>query len=365
MKSYLTRIKIVLMLCFLISQIFVASKGYCEGYGYVFSADWQYQVLSTDFQPLFKGDLRSELLQLVKDERLKRIIAKTSIYEIWHDVENHRLFFLIGQGQEDKFYGFIIFKLEPLRYSLKYTYFLEKELTLSESPVDFLMYNKGNRFLVSYWANKTAETYKLTTDSYDANSFKLIQEYSDTLFGISRTSCIINDKELYNGQLFNIDTGVEIKKAGIPLGIYIYDCENNHALGISSKTIREPVTLLLVNLKNDPISKKEIKTNEIITGYTGHNEWYLSKDAKIIIRDEWQKEGKTGRLVFFDIEKDTKKEIKISRKYPYGGGILGFSLSGEFLFYNSTDKLYVINLKDQKIIREIQEPSSPVGIIWP
>jgi hypothetical protein len=361
--------KVLLMLCFLMIQFYAANR-YCTGYGYVFSNDFlEYQVLGTDFQLLTEGKLKVELLKLIKDKKLKQILNTASYFEVLHDAESNKAVFLIGQGQEDKYYGFLIFQMEPLRYELRYVSFIsliEKGIVMTETPIHYLIYN--NKLYISYWVEHTPKT-----EVYDINtsSPSLVKEYSypsykisDPYFGIrSKTSCILDGK-LYSRHLFDINSGEMVTKAGIPPKFFSVDCKNGYLLEISSISIEEPVTLLLENLNTDPIIRKKVETSEKITGFSG-DEWYLSKDANFIIRDERKENAKTGRLVFIDVDTKEKKEINVPLLEQYGNKIAGFSLSGKLMFYRSGQTLYVINLEKLELEKTLNLPFAPLGIVWP
>jgi hypothetical protein len=318
--------------------------------------------LGLKYEVLKEGDFYEEATKEVSEQADKYVIKGTNVYKIFYDPEKKIALFLIGQGQSNKYLGFLAFQTEPL----KFINFLKKEITM-EFPLNLQFYGKGNCFLLSYWANKQTEEFKPTTEAYDVHTLQETKKYSNPLFRINEISCLINDR-LFNGRFFDINNGEEIIVPGLSSGLVvygIYDCKNGYALGRSSSTIKEPITLVLMDLNATTISKKEIKTDERIIGLNISNEWYLSRDAKYIIRDEQKEDGRTGRLVFIDIQDKKKTELKIVRKSPYGGGILGFSMSGRLLFYDSIDKLNVIDIQTHKVIKEIQLPFRPVGIIWP
>jgi hypothetical protein len=341
--------------------IFVGGVGYCAN-DYLFSSDGNYQVGDSNYKIVKEGNIYSETISNVREMENKHILG-TEIWKVFYSEEANIIFFLIGEGQANKYYGFMIFQLA----TMKFLHFLELEINLSESPVNLLIYKKTNRFYLSYWNTGKKNHITLETKAYDLKSFELLQTYNNQKFIIDERSCIVDDK-LFNGHFFNISTGEGITMAGLSSGVVvygIYDCKNGYALGRSSSTIKEPITLVLIDLNATTISKKEIKTDERIIGLNISNEWYLSRDARYIIRDEQKEDGRTGRLVFIDVEGKKKTELYIPRKSPYGGGILGFSLSGKLLFYDSIDKLNVIDIQTQKVIKEILLPFRPVGIIWP
>jgi hypothetical protein len=347
---------VVMVTIFTAAIVFVGEGGYCVN-NYLFSDDGNYQIRDSNYGIIKEGNIYNETVQ--ENQEIGIAIKATDIYKIVYIEKQNRILFLIGQGRENKYYGFLIFQIEPM----KFVHFLEMEINISESSVNVLTYEKGDRFYISYWTKQNGD-FKPKTEAFSLKTFELVQDYSNVDFVINQISCIIDD-ELFNGQLFDMKTGEKVMRTDLPFKYFIYDCKNGIALGISSTTISEPVTLVVSNLKADPMIKKEIKTHEFIIGFSGQGEWRLSNDAKYIIRDERKEEGETGRLVFWSLESGKKTELKIVRKSPYGGGILGFSLSGKLLFYDSIDKLNVIDIQTQKVIKEILLPFRPVGIIWP
>lgn len=349
----------MIFLATFLTGLFITTPGECLQTRYVFFSDWKYRILDPSYKIVKEGDLRAEIVSEGKKQQIKSIFEKSSIYKVYADADANRLFLLLGEGQASKFVGFVILEVDSLRF----VQFLEKKMTM-EFPVEFISHAKRNKFFVTYFAQPEGRDPYPVTEIYDLKSIQLIKKFSDTSFYLNDSACFVGDK-LFNGRLFDIDAGTEIQSDSLPLGMTIYDCQAGYVLAASSKTIDEPLRLVIVNLNANPATVKEIKPGEIIAGFSSRDEWYLSKDAKKIIRDEKRKEGKSGTLVFFDIDTGKKNKIKINRKSPYGQGVLGFSLSGELLFYNSQGKLYIVNIYEQQILQEMQMPSNVVGVVWP
>ncbi len=361
---------VAVVLCQLFACFFAVSNGYCGSYGYIFSFDMKYIVLNERFEKVTEGDFKDELKGQTNDPGVNSVIYPAYAHKMFYNNENNQLFFLIAAGRANIYDGFLVTRINPLKYEPKYVAFLEKKMTM-EMDVDLLFYNKDNKFFLSYYEVKKGDPsleldYISRTEVHNALNFELAKEYSGTFFRINRKSCLIADR-LYNGRLFNINTGEQIAKKGIPLGIPIYACKNGHVLAKPMTEIREPFKPLLVDIASEPISKKEINLNEKLFSFNPSDEWLLSNDAGVIIMDERKEKsvGKTGRLVFFDVNKGTQKEILVTAKPSAYNRILGFSLNGDLLFYHSENKVFVIDIKKQKLIKEFQIPFGALGIIWP
>ena len=350
----ITLIVIIVVVCFV-----VVKSGYCQTQGVVISSAGDYLFINTaDYRVSERLNLKESLNAESSDANFKNILRKVSIYDVFEDVQGNRLFISIGQGQENKMYGFLIFQLTPF----KFIRFVELEMALG--PIGFFMYHKGNVLILSYVKGNESVGYKTTTAAFNAQSYELVKEYSNRLFKISRKNvCLINDELYINNKYFiSIYSGSVIREEKLDTPLW---CEDGHSLAILSNDSNAPAVLSLYDLASKPRSKKEIRTGEHIDSINSE-EWYVTRKGEFIVREEWRKgKGRTGRLVFFDAKKDKKKELKLAKINSHDKGIIGFSLSGDLLFYNSDNMLNIVNVVTQQIYKQIQLPFNPIAVVWP
>lgn len=325
---------------------------------FMISSDWNYQVFGADYQIIKNGNLSTELKKQNDDLAFKEIIDNSNIHKVFYDNNSKKMFMVVGNYKAGIYDGIIVYDLS----TYKMVKFISKKMSF-EGDVFLKVDNKANVVYISFLADGQSSSDALTTEAYNNVSYDFIKKYLNTSFEINNHACVFDGK-IFDGRIYDLNTGIEIKKTGIPLGVYLYDCQNGYALGILSDDISEPVKLLLTNISADPISKREIQTSESIEAINTANEFYLSKDAKFIIRDE-QSNGptKTGRLLFIEVNTGINKEIKLPT-YSNAKGIVGFSTTGEVLLYNVGTKLYLISVSNQNIVKELNLPFEPQAVIW-
>lgn len=327
---------------------------------YLFSATWRYVTLDNAFKTSADSDLREKILPTVRSGELKFILETTQIYKVYSPISANRIYMLLGRGKENRFYGVLVVQNKPV----KLLHFIALEMTM-EFPVG--IYEHDNTLYLTYGKvekpSGNTGKYEPQTVAYNVvKDFELTKTYTNKHFFVNDITCGI-DGELYNGRMFNPTTGDEVQRSGIPLGVYVYDCQDGNVLGMVSKSVAEPAQLLVANLGVQPITRRVITTDERIIGFNT-DEWRLTPNAAYIIRDEQSRQGRTGKLVFIDVAKNVANEIRIPSDLSMSSGILGFSPDGRYLLYASDKKIHVVELASRSVKQVVPLSFSAIGIVF-
>lgn len=356
-KHILGLLPLVASLCLCLPQASLAG-------GTIFTFYWEYIVLDNNFETQRKGNLRAELLETITDPQLRKVVAITELHRVFRSEDPNRLYLLVGQMQGDEYFGLLVVQFKPL----KVLHFIDQRAAMQYGAG---LMEIGDKFYLTWWESALGaksgpeREARRVTHAYDRRSFNLTHAYRDTLLGIGHVACLLDGK-FYNGTLFSLPAGEEIQWPGIPLRLRVYDCFDGRVLAILTTTIEVSAKMLVARPTPEKLLKTEVATNEFIGGFNTAA-WFLSKDVKEIIRDDFPYYGSgvhETRLVFIDINSGAKKVVKLDRGDSSGSGRIEFSPRRDLLFYKSYKDLYIISTEKHEILKKISVPYTMANVIW-
>ncbi|MDH4227016.1 MAG: hypothetical protein OEV59_04580 [Deltaproteobacteria bacterium] len=336
--------------------------------GIVFARDGQYAIISeTDYSIVKTGDLWEDFKTKLDPSMKEEFFAEYGvrlILEVTPDMERNRFFVCTGLPAEDVFDGCFALKYPEMDF----LGLIKQGGPFVVNPSGKKMYKGGSVYDNTTFAelnNYEDAIYKLPT--IDPGDF-----YEDKAFRISKDACFIDEKRLFtSGRVFDISTAPPtfLYNPGILYDIGPGDdCINEKVLNFGSVNAEE--TLQEYSIL-DLLTSKEI--GRVTMPYDKYPEsigdYFLSKDIKYIISDVRNEANSfAGILRFYDIASNTlKAEIKLPiPEVDSAVGRLGLSKSGDLLFYKTGgDKLFVISVKDTKLLKKLILPFEPDEVIWP
>ncbi len=356
--------------------LFVVSAGSNRAQGaqgYAFGVDGEYVAIETGtFRIVGSGNLWSTFFD--SDAQRQEFTAKAGIdppllpavkiSRPTTDSPRNRVFFLIGITKLGEDFGYLIARLDTLKYI--------DVLPRSMSPEDagILVDPAGALIYVSH-GDPGSDT--ISTVVYDGSTLQLLREYEDSQPYVNTPSCFVSAQSLYaNGVLFDTRNEGVIRELPSSLSEKPVSCEKGLLLLVT--TPPDGTTNLKVYDIASSQTVRETRTGLVLDA-VHDGEWRLSKDARLIIRNEtitvFLPDGdrtirRTGKLVFFDVQSGRQVgTIQLVLDDPDDNGIRGASPDGGLLFFYSGKKLYVVDLIQLALVKEIVLPFRPVGIIWP
>lgn len=355
-------------LAYLLSAIPIPANAVSEPNAYVFSMSGEYAVLDRNTgRQIRTEDLWERIKDHPKGKAQLKDLGKPQIWRIMADTGGNRLFFLLGHGKKDLFYGYLVLR----RDDLQFVHFIERAMPLDLTLTHLAADSNAARIYLTYWDKQGLEGKgSRITLLYDGSTYEELGQSKDSSLKVGPSFCFVDQgKKLFTSRrVFDTKTSMLIRKTRL-YGklLQLLDCEEGRVLALS-KAEDQTALLTLFDVASDEVVK-EIRTGMPIVGLNSGG-WQLSKDAKIIIRDEIEIKKnrliRTGKLVFLDTGTGAKLgELQVPLESPIGSGILGLSEGGDRIIYRSGRKLFVIDLKSRKLVGSVELLFSPIGVVWP
>lgn len=360
---------IFLMALMLGCSLFGAAWGASEPY--IIFADGSYTILPTSGSKIQKiGKFQSD-----RNDNYEKIIVDAAVAEVVSDYWRNRVLMLFGKVRSDQVSGYVAASLDK---DMKIVGTIDLQNT---NGMPALMFSSdGSLSYLSYFR----ENVQLTAIYDGENYIKRSEEKTGQLF-VNSSSCFLGNGKIFtNGRIVDLKTSKAVRPGPFQGKPYMQmSCENGRVLFLSdenqSANSRDLKAVITLYDSGKDAVLGVIKTGMSMTGFRSA-EWYLSKDGRYVIRDEYVDDShngvrmsrKTGVLHFFDITAGKKTgEIRLPVKdNGIDSKVLGFSKSGDKWAYRLSRTLFIIDMKQLKLEKEIEFketdfPFLPVGIYWP
>lgn len=360
-RNFITVFFIIIMIMISITK--------CWASGFIFGDSGQYVVISSkDYQIVEQDTIWSKM----PNEKMEEILGdrvEERLSNVVSDIERNRVFLYIGFPQKGYLDGALVLN----RKHLGYIGWLKRPSLTGNDPI--LTSSDGTKVYVGFeiYDGKTFKMLK----NYDETRYELPSGYKGPLFEIGTESCFLENDNLYtHNVIFDVRTDPPklIKSVthpgfnGLPMR-----CRNGNVLYVTNEGT-DWLVAVLYDVKNDKIvTKAKAKGSSLLA-----EDWYLSKDLKYIIRDERRTasvgEGtlhnypvRIGNLQIFGVESGSlKTEIQIPVRDTLDSKVIGFSGSGDLLFYQTKNAVYIVSLSKLSVVAGIILPEDfrPVGVVW-
>ncbi len=284
------------------------------------------------------------------------------------DARSGLAFLLFGTPKAEELKGFLVVglaDLKPVGVILQ---------PMALGPVTLLANAAFDRIYVSYLkpARAAATGYMQATSVYELSTLKASSQTASQAMQLTPGSCVVGDGSLLysNHRVYDARTLKEVHSTRFERKPYLdVDCQGGRVLLLSATPEKKILLTVFDPASNQTIA--EIKTDAEFQINQG--EWKLAQDGQTVVRDEQKTVPvgesrmlvRTGQLAFFDVATSSKKgEIRVP-DVTEGSGPVGQSASGNYWFYRTPEKLYVVDLSKRSIVGNIKTAFDVVGVIWP
>jgi hypothetical protein len=336
---------------------------------YVFSPDGSYFAIDESTLAVVKtGNLWDDFKAQDPKSPAAEFASESEILDIKIDANSGIAFMLFGSPKADELSGFLVVDSKDL----KPVGLIVQPMALG--PVTLLPNSALDRIYISYLqpGRDAAVEYTRATSVYTFSTLKTASQMAKPEMLLMPGSCILGDGSLLysNHRIYDGRTAREVHSTRFEHKPYLdVDCQGGKVLLLSATSEKKILLTVFDPAANQIIA--EIKTDSEFQINEG--EWKLTQDGRVIIRDELKVvstgEGRmlvrTGQLSLFDIASSSKKgEIRVP-DVTEGSRSIGQSTDGNYWFYRTPGKLYIIDLNKRLILGHIKTGSEVVGVIWP
>ncbi|HEX7285304.1 MAG TPA: hypothetical protein VF532_03940 [Candidatus Angelobacter sp.] len=363
-KSAVGRAALVALVVVLVFSVKVSAKQ-----AYVLAPDGGYLVVDESSLATVKtGNIWEDFKAQDPKSPVIAFASGNMILDARADARSGLAFLLFGSPKAEELKGFLVVgaaDLKPVGVILQ---------PMALGPVILLPNPALDRIYVSYLkpVRAAGTGYTQATSVYELSTLKALPRTASQEMQLTPGSCVVGDGSLLysNHRVYDARTTKEGHSTRFERKPYLdVDCQGGKVLLLSATP--EKKTLLTVF---DPASNQtiaEIKTDSDFQINQG--EWKLAQDGQTVVRDEQKTVPvgdsrmlvRTGQLSFFDVASSAKKsEIRVP-DVTEGSGPVGQSASGNYWFYRTPEKLYVVDLGKRSILGNIKTTFDVVGVIWP